>query len=358
MLPGKHLPFKSQKFNYWLCQFGGWGVFILINTFYYHALGLPAELYPNYFKSMYFVAFTGLAVTHIMRSVIIGINVLSFPLNRQILWFIIITFSFSLINTVITVSAEEMNGWEPLYYRDFSFQEKLLKDSLGTMLYFTIWNLLYFVYHYISSLQKKLLTEAQLETLVKELELKTIKAHMNPHFIFNALNSIRALVDENPEKARTAITTLSQLLRNSLNSEKEDQVTLEQELKMVENYLALEQIRFEDRLKVKLNIDSDTLGQKIPHMMLQTLVENAIKHGISKQVKGGEVEITSDFVKNHHEIIVRNTGQLNGDNHKLGFGLSSTKNRLQLLFAQKATFEIKELNDNRVEAKVILPVLL
>lgn len=302
------------------------------------------------------MAITGLVVTHVMRTVIIGLNVLTFPLKKQILWFLIITISFSLINTIITVSTEELNGWEPLLYRDFTFQEKLLKDSFGTLLYFTIWNLLYFVYHYIISLQKKLVNEAQLETLVKGLELKTIKAHMNPHFIFNALNSIRALVEENPEKARTAITTLSQLLRNSLNSEKEDQVTLEQELKMVENYLHLEKIRFEDRLQVLLNIDQATLIQKIPHMMLQTLVENAIKHGISKEVKGGVVEISSGFINNRHEIIVRNTGQLNGHSHKKGFGLSSTQSRLQLLYAQKASFEIKELKEHKVEAKIILPV--
>jgi LytS/YehU family sensor histidine kinase len=288
--------------------------------------------------------------------VILGINVLSFPLRKQIIWFLLITVSFSLINTIITVSTEEINEWEPLLYRDFTFQEKLLKDSFGTLLYFTIWNLLYFVYHYIMSLQKQLITEAQLETLVKELELKTIKAHINPHFIFNALNSIRALVEENPEKARTAITTLSQLLRNSLNSEKEDQVTLEQELNMVENYLHLEKIRFEERLRVKKTIDPDTLQQKIPQMMLQTLVENAIKHGISKEVKGGDIEIISEFVDNHHEIIVRNTGRLNGHTHKSGFGLSSTENRLELLYAKKAKFEIKELDNQSVEAKVILPV--
>ena len=90
--------------------------------------------------------------------------------------------------------------------------------------------------------------------------------------------------------------------------------------------------------------------------MLQTLVENAIKHGISKEVKGGDVEIISDFVQNHHEIIVRNTGNLNGHKHKSGFGLSSTKNRLDLLYAKKAKFEIKELDNHMVEAKVILPV--
>lgn len=347
---------KSKKTIYWLCQIGGWGVFILINTFYYHALGLPEELYPHYFKSMYFVAATGLFVTHIMRSVIIGLNVLGFPFIKQILWFIIVTVSFSFINTCITVSVDEAMGWEPVYYRTFSFGEKWLKDSLGTILYFTIWNLLYFVYHYISSLQKKLLSEAQLETLVKELELKTIKAHINPHFIFNALNSIRALVDENPEKARMAITTLSQLLRNSLNSDKEDQVTLEKEMQMINNYLALEQIRFEDRLKVHLNIDPLSKNEKVPHMMLQTLVENAIKHGISKQTKGGDIWITSKIDAGNHEISIKNTGQLNGLAEQQGFGISSTYERLYLMYKKRATFELRQKEKDIVEAKVMIPL--
>jgi two-component system, LytTR family, sensor kinase len=347
---------KSQRRNYWLCQFGGWSVFVLINTFYYHALGLPEELYPHYFKSMYFVAFTGLVVTHIMRSVIIGLNVLGLPFKKQILWFIIITISFSLINTSITVSVDEAMGWEPMYYRTFSFSEKWLKDSLGTILYFTIWNLLYFVYHYISSLQKKLLNEAQLETLVKELELKTIKAHINPHFIFNALNSIRALVDENPEKARTAITNLSQLLRISLKAEKQNEVSLEEEMHMVKNYLALEQIRFEDRLKVNIDIDPQALQQKVPHMMIQTLVENAIKHGISKQTKGGEIWIWSELTTKHHQITIRNTGQLNGFRNKDGFGLHSTQERLQLLYQNRANFEIQQTGENMVEAKINIPI--
>lgn len=243
-----------------------------------------------------------------------------------------------------------------MYYRTFSFSEKWLKDSLGTILYFTIWNLLYFVYHYISSLQKKLLNEAQLETLVKELELKTIKAHINPHFIFNALNSIRALVDENPEKARTAITNLSQLLRISLKAEKQNEVSLEEEMNMVKNYLALEQIRFEDRLKVNIEIDPNTLQQKVPHMMVQTLVENAIKHGISKQTKGGEIWIWSELTPKHHQITIRNTGQLNGFKNKDGFGLHSTQERLQLLYQNRANFDIQQTGENLVEAKINIPI--
>ncbi len=198
----------------------------------------------------------------------------------------------------------------------------------------------------------------KLEGLVRELELKTIKAHINPHFIFNALNSIRALIDENPQRARRAITELSNILRSSLNAEKGETVSLDEELKIVKDYLELENMRFEDRLKVEYIIDEDTLNQQVPPMMLQTLVENAIKHGISRQMRGGVVRIISDFTENYHELAVQNTGHLNGGSLTGGFGLSSTQDRLNLLYGEKAVFEIKQVNDNLVEAKVLIPVSL
>jgi len=194
--------------------------------------------------------------------------------------------------------------------------------------------------------------------MVKELELKTIKAHINPHFIFNALNSIRALIDENPARARTAVTQLSNILRSSLKVEKGETVNFNEELKIVKDYLALENMRFEDRLKVEYDVDEDTLNQQVPPMMLQTLVENAIKHGISKQVEGGVVKIISDFKDDYHLLAVQNTGHLNGHIKNGGFGIASTQDRLQLLYGQKAHFEIKQLNPTLVEAKVLIPVSL
>jgi LytS/YehU family sensor histidine kinase len=201
--------------------------------------------------------------------------------------------------------------------------------------------------------------KVKLESLVKELELKTIKSHINPHFIFNALNSIRALVDENPDRARTAITELSNILRSSMQTEKMELAPLEKELSIVKDYLALEHIRFEDRLKIEYDIDEDTLNQPVPPMMLQTLVENAIKHGISKQKEGGIVRIISDFTDNHHELIVQNTGRLNGAAEDVvdGFGIMSTRNRLKILFGSKASFEIRDIEGNEmVEAIVKLPL--
>jgi LytS/YehU family sensor histidine kinase len=227
---------------------------------------------------------------------------------------------------------------------------------MGTFPIILIWILIYFTYHYIVKTRAAQLDKIRLESLVKELELKTIKSHINPHFIFNALNSIRALIDENPNRARNAITELSNILRSSMQAEKVETVPFEKELDIVKDYLALEYIRFEDRLKIEYQIDEDTLDQPVPPMMLQTLVENAIKHGIGKQIQGGIVKVISDFKENFHELVVQNTGYLNGHVKSDGFGLSSTRNRLQLLFGEKANFEIIQVGSDLVEARIMIPV--
>ena len=223
-----------------------------------------------------------------------------------------------------------------------------------------LWLLIYIVYHYVEKVRKDQIDRLNLEKNIKDLELKTIKSHINPHFIFNSLNSIRALVDENPTRARSAITELSNILRSSMQAEKAETVTLEKELNIVKDYLALEQMRFEERLKIELDIDEDTLDQQVPPMMLQTLVENAIKHGISQQVNGGMVKVISDFKDNNLELLVQNTGQLllKSVNSEGGFGIKSTEDRLNLIYQGKASFSIKNLTDNIVESKITMPVIV
>ncbi len=229
-------------------------------------------------------------------------------------------------------------------------------DIIFSFILIALWLLLYMVWHFVEKNRKDQVDKLTLEKTVKELELKTIKSHINPHFIFNSLNSIRALVDENPERARTAITELSNILRSSMQAEKMETVPLHKELDLVNDYLALEQMRFEERLKVEMRIDEDTLEQPVPPMMLQTLVENAIKHGVSKQINGGFIRICSDFKGNNHELVVQNSGHLNGDINADGFGIKSTQDRIRFLYHGKASFEIKNIDGEMVESKVIMPV--
>ncbi len=299
----------------------------------------------------------GIAFTHLLRMLIVQLK-LRPPFPTQKWWLLIlivlvITVLFDLADSAV---AEWLHVYDPKHKASLStrFFGNLM---LGSPL-ILIWLSIYYVWHYVELGTKTELQKVRLESLVKELELKTIKSHINPHFIFNALNSIRALVDENPERARTAITELSNILRSSMQAEKMETVPLERELNIVKDYLALEHIRFEDRLRIEYDIDEDTLDQPVPPMMLQTLVENAIKHGIGKQKSGGLVRVVSDYKDNHHELIVQNSGQLNHSNASGsdGFGLSSTRNRLKLLFGGKATFDIRDTKDQMVEAIVKMPV--
>lgn len=341
--------------KYWLCQIGGWSTYIIVFTFFY--ITLRNTNTPYFFENVFLDAFIGLAITHIMRLFIRRMRFLDALLDRQILYMVLTTAAFSFFFSFISVYLEEILQITSPKFQQLGFITRVLYASLGNFMIFIIWNLIYFTYHYVMKSQQEKIDKVRLQSVVKELELKTIKAHINPHFIFNALNSIRALVDENPQRAREAITELSNLLRSSMQAEKAETTPLSKELNIVRDYLALEHIRFEDRLNIEYSINENTLSQPVPPMMLQTLVENAIKHGISKKLEGGVIKIISDFKENHHELIVKNTGHINGDYNPDGFGIYSTQSRLMLLYGEKAHFEIKNNSDDMVEATITMPVI-
>lgn len=353
----------TGKTRYWLFQAGGWGLFALINLFFafsFDKLGTPGDRHIFFGRMVLFVS-TGLILTHLMRYVIIGLNVLQKRLETQLFQFMLITLFFAIAASLLDNFMLMQFGLQNKTEREFkdNFLLLTLSGAFYFFLYFFIWNLIYFMYHFITKSQRQQLDTLKLEALVKELELKTIKAHINPHFIFNSLNGIRALIDEDPARARNSITELSNILRSSMQTDKLESVPLEKELSIVKDYLALENMRFEDRLKVEYDINEDTLDQPVPPMMLQTLVENAIKHGINKQIHGGTIKIVSDFNEDYHELAVQNTGKLvNGNLSGEGFGLPSTLNRLSLLYGENARFSIKQLTPELVEAKVLLPVQL
>lgn len=263
------------------------------------------------------------------------------------------------LNNASVNNIKKSTGW----YRDtrgqWKFEEqhkgRFWWDIIFTFILIALWLLLYMIWHYVERNRKYEIDRLKLEKVVKDLELNTIKSHINPHFIFNSLNSIRALVDENPKRARTAITELSNILRSSLQMEKLETVPLQKELNIVVDYLALEQMRFEERLKVEMDIDEETLSQPIPPMMLQTLAENAIKHGISKRINGGTIKIISRIRDNKFELIVQNTGNL-GQDIKEGFGLKSTRDRLKFLSNGAAYFKIEEIGPAEVQSAIVIPL--
>jgi two-component system LytT family sensor kinase len=340
---------------YWLCQIMGW-TFVVLSMLIFVYTFSPAKLDQRLFVRLLLIFVSGIFCTHILRAYILRSGWMMMPVEKVIPRMSLAILITSLACSLLLMGLVNLFNVQSDFQQKIDFSAKLMGSTLDIGLFIIPWALIYYIYHYVAKSRKQEVDTLKLEALVKELELKTIKAHINPHFIFNALNSIRALIDENPERARTAITELSNILRSSMQSEKSETVPLEKELNIVRDYLALEHIRFEDRLQVEYDVDEDTLDQPVPPMMLQTLVENAIKHGIGKQVRGGVVRIISDFKDDYYTLMVQNTGRLNGHMNGDGFGISSTRNRLQLLFGNKADFSISESSGNLVEACVKIPV--
>lgn len=341
---------KSSKY-YWWFQIGGWLLLTLLQILINVLFG--QQMNAHFFEQLSVTVFAGILTTHMFRMYIHRAQWLMMPVEKAIPKFLIGILITCMLYSLIRIG---MIQWMGLSSGKRTFKTRLLLINLENGFYIISWTVIYYFYHYIDKSRKQELDTLKLEALVKALELKTIKSHINPHFIFNALNSIRALIDENPVRARTAITELSNILRSSMQTEKQETVLFEKELNIVKDYLALEYIRFEDRLRVQYDIADDTLSQPIPPMMLQTLVENAIKHGISKQLSGGTVTIISGLKEHYHELVIRNTGRLNGSGNEDGFGLMSTRNRLQLLFGDQANFDIREVNGNTVEATLHIPL--
>jgi two-component system, LytTR family, sensor kinase len=344
---------NGSKYSWW-CQICGWGSLALVMVL--NSSTFDQKITDKQIMIVVTAVLTGILVSHVFREVIKRAGWAFLTVEKAYPKFLMGMLITCIAIALIRIGVADVLGL--VDHKKSDFMPRLLTVAADTGIMIVPWTLIYYFYHYVLISGRQQVDTLKLEALVKELELKTIKAHINPHFIFNALNSIRALIDENPSRARTAITELSNILRSSMQAEKLETVTFEKELNIVKDYLALEHIRFEDRLQVEFDIDEDTLDQPIPPMMLQTLVENAIKHGISRQVDGGKVKIVSDFKEDYHELVIQNTGVLNGNRDSDGFGLASTKNRLQLLFGQRANFDIREIDNNIVQARVLIPVAM
>ena len=344
----------SKKTVYWICQIVGWIFYAF--TFLFFSYVLEKELKPVFYNRLFLQISLGIIFTHWLRYFINNWN-LQAPLNKRkwqklffLLCFILIFYNFT--NSILV-------EFFKLY--DVSIKIDIFKRFLVNLVFdspiIILWLSFYYVWHYIELNTKTEIQQLELNAHLKELELKTIKYHINPHFIFNALNCIRALVDENPNLARNAITQLSNILRNSLQIDKIEQITLEKELNIVRDYLSIEKIRFENRLNIVFEVDNNLLNELVPMMMIQILAENAIKHGIDKTPNNGFIKIRINFLnENQFEIKLTNSGFYNNQNIHDGFGLNSTINRLEILYGKNAHFKIQSNQHNEVEAVIILPL--
>lgn len=326
---------STSKWLYWSAQCIGWLSYSALIFLATYARD-PKEV--DWYLLVNLLAFSVISIlmTHAMRWSFIKLNWLDMKLTplipRLILLSLLCSVCISLSSTGIHLLLQ------PEEITKVTFLDELI-DILAILVLILLWNGIYFTFHFFQKSKIQELNNLSLVASRNEIELKNLRSQLNPHFLFNSLNSIRALIDLEPVKAKESVTTLSNLLRKSLILGKENLVRLEEELEMVSNYLELEKIRFEERLVVKWIVDDSLNEFLLPPFSLQMLVENAIKHGISNLMKGGMIIIETKQIENKIIISVSNSGQIS-QKIDTGIGIENTKRRLALQFGDSAEFEL------------------
>jgi len=243
---------------------------------------------------------------------------------------------------------------------NYLFGKLLVSYTLSDILKYWIIVLGYLGWHYYQAFRERERQAAALATELVQARLQALRMQLNPHFLFNTLNTISALIHENPEAADRMIVRLSELLRRTLDRGDVQEVPLREELEFLRSYLEIEQMRFPDRLTVTFDIEPRTQELLVPQLILQPLVENALRHGILPREEAGRVEISARVVDGRHlELKVRDNGSglpaANGSPGREGIGLQNVRSRLAQLYGAAQQLEIGNASAGGVEARIRIP---
>lgn len=325
--------------TYWICQISAWGLYATLNALLvrmYTPVTLKMEL------GMLSYGVAGILVTHGLRywiqrsgllakrwQTILWQSIAAIPVGSALLTALILSFWYLFV-------AGKMNGLK-ISFSSFAF------GTLFNMHFLiALWLAIYLTVHLIWS-----------NFASREAQMQALQAQVNPHFLFNSLNGLRGLILEDPHAAQEMVTRLAQLLRYSLHQSRRSTVSLGEELEAVRDYLAIEKIRFEERLLVHWHLDANAEPYTVPPMSLQILVENALKHGLAQQSAGGEIHIHTRNGGERLYLSVTNSGQVRLGEAG-GTGLKNLQSRLKLLYGQMASVRLEQ-EGPLVKASIELP---
>lgn len=356
MSESKNITDKHTISLYWKCQLLGWGtvslywaytvytrdnygwLFTLLNYVLDIAIGIALTHFYRYFAKKY--NWSALSLGNLAARVIPSIILLSVvymelaDLKWHFYWVFIENKDYSLWYS--------LSYWNPVFI-----------TGLRLM---AIWVLAYHLYHYHKNRVETAEQNAELLVIAKQAQLDNLATQLNPHFLFNSLNSIKSLIIENPKIARRAVDLLSDILRTSLYEKDAQFITIKEELELLNDFVALEKIRFEERLNVSIKKDSELENYLILPLSIQLMVENAIKHGIDKRINGGEIHLSINKMTDHIEIIVQNPGKIGVKNPGAGIGIKNLTKRLQLHYDGEASFKLQNTDTDLVRATLIIPI--
>lgn len=331
--------------TYWTYQVLGWPLYAAI-SFVLNVVG-GAPVSTMIATHVVFFAFS-IALTHGLRSLIRRHRFGPWSKARKrILLFLVVAAIGALqtaciVATDLIVEGENAGPWSPVAF---------LALWWGMTLATNIWTGLYLK---ITAQRRQNEMDAQMRLALRDAQLRALESQVNPHFLFNCLNSIRALVAVDPPRAQDMVTRLANVMRHSLRRDNEHTVALSQEVEAVADYLALESVRFEERLRVKIAIDPSVESCAVPPMLLQTLVENAIKHGIAQVTDRGDLSVRAARHNGSVRLEVENSGRLAESSNGTKLGLANARERLRLLYGDRAELSLKN-GAGFVTATVVIP---
>jgi len=282
--------------------------------------------------------------------------------KRSALVHLALTFCFAAVATLASLSLLSM--FEPLQRNGRSLPFFFLSRFITRLpiSFINYWSILGagYAFEYYRRFREQQLQATRLQAMLVEAQLQALKMQLHPHFLFNTLHAISALMDEDVKAARRMIARLSELLRLTLENAGQQEVPLRQELDALERYLEIEQIRFQDRLTVKISIEPETLEARVPNLILQPIVENSIRHGIAPCSDAGRIEISAARQNGHLELSVRDDGpgMVESETGKEGIGLANTRSRLQQLYGDAHRLEIRNASEGGLVVKMLIPYVV
>lgn len=359
---------SNQKRLFWVLHLGGWAAWGLIGKYAY-TRAITDEMVPHYFLYTMIIATIGMVYSLALRYLYkfmwsrpIWLQVITFLLGSSAVGYAFIKTRGFIYTTWFEKAKDMVAYYEKMGDSAEWFQKVVFVES------FTIgwipmlsWSALYFVIKYYQMFQEVQKSALKSAAMAHEAQLKMLQYQLNPHFLFNTLNAISTLIlEKQTEPANKMVTRLSSFLRYSLDNDPMQKITLEQEITALKLYLDIEKVRFEDHLSMDLDIGEEAATALIPSLLLQPLVENAIKYGIARAEEGGHLRIAAKVFAGDLLLELSDDGPgvtlVDGlIPNANGVGLRNTQERLHELYGSKHSFRLSETSPHGLTVNIRIP---